>query len=177
MNTCMVLSSWSTISMEDVARANGGGMRWFQLTILKDNDLNRELIARAEQSGYRAIVITVDAPLLGKRLVKTPFQLPENLTLGNFIAHTTEKGLAKSVLAYYSGLIDPCLTWERIEWIQRQTKLPIILKGILTAEVAVAAVKHNIQGIIVSNHGGRQLDGVPAAVCGLSVYKCTAVSV
>lgn len=95
MNTCMVLSSWSTISMEHVARANGGGMRWFQLTILKDNDLNRELIARAEQSGYRAIVITVDAPLLGKRLVKTPFQLPENLTLGNFIAHTTEKRLSQ----------------------------------------------------------------------------------
>lgn len=160
----MVLSSWSTTSMEDVARANGTGMRWFQLTILKDDQLNQELIARAEQAGYKAIVIAVDTPLLGKRLGKTPFQLPEHLTLGNFITHTKEKGIANSVIAYYGGLIDPCLTWERIEWVRRQTKLPIILKGILTAEVAATAVKHDIHGIIVSNHGGRQLDGVPAAV-------------
>ena len=168
----MTLSSWSTTSIEDVARAGGPkGLRWFQLYVYNDKEITKSLIQRAERAGYKALVITVDTPVLGKRLVdaRNHFNLPSHLTLANF-DDTKIAASLKAVdddsflLRYTQKLIDPGLTWETVRWAQGVTKLPVLVKGVLTAEGALEAVKNGVQGIIVSNHGARQLDGVPATV-------------
>ena len=169
----MVLSTWSNISIEEVAEASGSGLRWFQLYIFKHRQLTKELVLRAEKAGYKALVITVDLPIVGKRLAdeRNHFELPKHLSLPNFsdaiprslvTMGTNEHG--SMLLRYSSEIADSSITWDTIDWLRGVTKLPIILKGILTAEDTEEAIKHNIQGILVSNHGGRQLDGVPATV-------------
>ena len=170
MNTCMILSSLSTTSIEDVAQASGNGLRWFQLYIYKDKQITKDLVLRAERAGYKALVVTVDTPVLGKRLAdcRDKFNLPPYLSLANFsgtsVASSLVRGEGSGLYNYTTALFDTSLTWEAIHWLREVTKLPILLKGILTAEDTREALKHNIQGIIVSNHGGRQLDGVPATV-------------
>lgn len=163
----MILAAWSTKSLDEVAAANEDGIRWFQLTLLKDDDLIQNLIQRAEKAGYSALVISVDVPgVLGKRLVKETLSLPKHLTLANFKETGDHFNLyGNAALKYYGSLMDSSATWARIDWIRAKTSLPLILKGICNTEDAQEALTHNIQGIIVSNHGGRQLDGVPAAVC------------
>ena len=174
MNTCMILSTWSTTSIEEVAQANGSGLRWFQLYVFKDKQINMDLIQRVEKAGYKALVITVDSPRVGKRLVdeRNKFYLPSYLKLANLefnisslqnsleVQQHSESGLHR----YTQSLIDPKLTWDTITWVKCFTKLPVIVKGILTGEDAKLAVQHGVDGIIVSNHGGRQLDGVLATV-------------
>lgn len=165
----MIVSTWATTSLEDVAIANGKGLRWFQLYIYRDRPLTHQLVKRAEQAGYRALVLTVDTPELGKRRtdVRNDFNLPPPLTMANF------KGLVQSSLPSQAGsglfnytkdLISPSVTWDSVNWLRSVTSLPIVLKGILTREDAIIALQHNVQGILVSNHGARQLDGVPATV-------------
>ena len=155
MNTCMVLSSLSTTSIEEVAESSGNGLRWLQLYVFQDKDLTRKLILRAESAGYKALVITVDHPTMPKGKLFHHFRLPKHLSFANFVQSTKEK---------LANILDPSNTWETIDWLQGVTKLPIILKGILTFEDAQEALKHNVKGILVSNHGGRLLDGAPAAV-------------
>ena len=152
--------------MEDVALASGLGLRWFHMELFRDNTLARKLIQRAERAGYKALVVTVDMPALGKKPgTKNFFMLPPHLSLGNLCG----SGVGSAVkYDNYNEVaqeaIDPSATWARIDWLRQTTRLPIVLKGILTAEDAVEAVKHDIQGILVSNHGGRQLDGALATV-------------
>ena len=153
----MALSSSSTTSIEEVAAASGAaGLRWFQLYVYKDRELTRQLVERAERSGYKAIVLTVDNPVLGSGQIaeaRIKFKLPQHI--------------ASSRLTSLEDECDPSLCWKDISWLQTLTSLPIVLKGIVTREDAVEALKHDIQGIVVSNHGGRQLDGVPATVSNL----------
>lgn len=172
----MMLSSWSTTSMEEVAAACGRqGLRWFQLYMYKSQKVTTDLIERAERAGYKALVVTVDTPVLGRRLVdaRNKFNLPPHLSLANFSAlqedskeatelvmKTHDSGLSQ----YTKELIDDSLDWSRVDWVCRLTRLPVILKGILTGEDAKEAVRHGVKGIVVSNHGARQLDGVPATV-------------
>ena len=160
----MMLSSWSTSSIEDVAQASGSGLRWFQLYVLTDRELTRSFVLRAERAGYKAVVVTVDRPVIGRRLseARHGFDLPLHLSLVNFSSadSPSDSGPYQSSV----DIIDPALTWDTIDWLRGVTKLPILLKGILTAEDAEEALRHNVQGIIVSNHGGRQLDGVLATV-------------
>ena len=168
----MVLSSWSTTSLEEVAEAGGrGGLRWFQLYIYNDKQLTLQLVKRAEAAGYRALVLTVDTPELGRRLndVRHNFTLPPHLRLANFSAELAQGSLShkpsgSALFHYTKNLISSTLTWESVDWLRNITKLPIVLKGILTAEDTREALKHDIQAILVSNHGARQLDGVPATV-------------
>ncbi|XP_035698212.1 hydroxyacid oxidase 1-like [Branchiostoma floridae] len=171
MNTGMILSSWATSTIEEVAEAAPRGLRWFQLYVYKDRQVTRNLVERAEKAGYKAIFLTIDTPILGKRLEDTrnKFKLPAHLRLANFsegdvrssrVQSDSDSGLA----AYVASLIDPSLSWEHVDWLRSVTKLPIILKGVLTAEVAREAVEHGVDGILVSNHGARQLDGVPATI-------------
>ena len=164
VGSCMMLSSYSTTSIEDVAAASGSGLRWFQLYVLTDKDLTRDFILRAERSGYKAIVVTVDTPVGGRANARNSFNIPPHLSLENFSNAGLESARKDAMYARTSDLIDHILTWETIDWIRRITRLPILLKGILTAEDAEEALKHDVQGIIVSNHGARQLDGVPATV-------------
>ena len=166
-----MLSSWATTSLEDVANAAPGGLRWFQLYIYKDRNIVLDLVRRAEKCGYQAIAVTVDTPILGQRLedVRNKFALPSHFSLANYKQDDEHSDGVKSdkdsgLAAYVKSLIDPSLNWKDIEWLKAQTSLPILVKGVLTKEAALEALEHNVDGIIVSNHGARQLDGVTSTV-------------
>jgi 4-hydroxymandelate oxidase len=165
----MVASSIASASLEDIASC-GPEPRWFQLYVYKNRDLARHLVERAEAAGYTALALTVDVPQFGQRYadMRNHFTLPPGITMPNFAEVGFEKldqikgesGLA----AYSAALFDASLTWKDIDWLRSLTKLPILLKGILRADDAQRAVEHGVDGIIVSNHGGRQLDTVPATI-------------
>jgi isopentenyl diphosphate isomerase/L-lactate dehydrogenase-like FMN-dependent dehydrogenase len=167
--TIMVLSTLSNTRMEDVAAVANTSI-WFQLYVYKDRELTRELIKRAEESGFSALCITVDAPLLGNRErdTKNKFTLPDNLSLPNILAHTGEhlvkENTGSALATYFSTLIDQSLNWNDIDWIRGITNLPLILKGIQHPSDGKLAVQNGANAIIVSNHGGRQLDTVPATI-------------
>ncbi|XP_021741512.1 peroxisomal (S)-2-hydroxy-acid oxidase GLO5-like isoform X1 [Chenopodium quinoa] len=169
--TIMALSTMATCSVEEVA-STGPGIRFFQLYVLKDRSVVTQLVKRAEYAGFKAIVLTVDTPRIGRREadIKNRFILPQHLTLKNFegidlgkINRTDNSGLA----SYFSHQVDRSLNWKDVKWLQTITKLPILLKGVLTAEDARLAVQAGAAGIIVSNHGARQLDFVPATIMAL----------
>ena len=171
----MVLSSSATTSIEHVARISKGGLHWFQLYVSRDRSLAASLVRRAEQAGYKALVVTVDAPAVGRRLndLRYGFSLPSHLALVNFkesspkfkLKKDSTESERKSVLVRLSnGLLDSSLTWKDIAWLMSITSMPVVVKGVLTAEDALIAVKLGVKGILVSNHGARQLDGVPATV-------------
>jgi isopentenyl diphosphate isomerase/L-lactate dehydrogenase-like FMN-dependent dehydrogenase len=152
--TLMVASTVATRTLEDIAIAASGPL-WFQLYIYPSFEVAEKLVRRAEAAGYRAIVLTVDLPFLGNRErdrrnhVVIP---PPPFFEANFI------GIEKSGQEWIS------LTWESLSWLRSITSLPILLKGILTAEDALMAIEHGAAGIIVSNHGGRQLDTALASI-------------
>jgi len=163
----MCLSSLSNTPMEEVAGAADKCLRWFQLYVFRDREVTRDLVARAEASGYRAIVLTVDAPILGRRErdVRNEFELPPGLTIasvpeGDVDAPHGESGLA----AYFASMLDATLDWDDLEWLVQATSLPIAVKGVHRPDDAERAVEAGVAGVIVSNHGGRQLDTVPATI-------------
>lgn len=169
--TIMILSTMSTKSLEEVAQNQTQSLRWFQLYIHKDRELTKSLIKRAEIAGYQALCMTVDAPLIGKREadLRNQFQLPKHLTLANLSNLKLPDIKEESALfAYFQQQMDASITWQDIEWLKTITNLPILLKGILRGYDAKMACKIGVNGIIVSNHGGRQLDGAVASIDALS---------
>ena len=169
--TVMIGSTLSTCTLEEVAEAGAGPM-WFQLYVYKDRGFTQELVARAEAAGYRALVLTVDTPLLGRRYrdVRNQFVLPPGVSMKNFEAALTNAarwGAHSSFSSYVHDLFDATLSWDAVGWLSAQTRLPILVKGILTEEDATLAVDAGVSGVIVSNHGGRQLDGAPASIVAL----------
>ena len=169
MHTCMIVSTFATCSFEDVAQANGNGLRWSQMHLFRDKTVTTNMIRRAEKAGYKALVITIDTPELGKRLTecRSEFSLPSHLNLANFstdIVRQRSLHTWQSVGAEVYTLMDSSFTWDIITWVKSITKLPVIVKGVLTGEDALLAVQHGVDGIMVSNHGARQLDGVLATV-------------
>ncbi|CAL5406070.1 unnamed protein product [Camellia sinensis] len=168
---CATLSSWATSSVEEVA-STGPGIRFFQLYVYKDRNVVAQLVRRAERAGFKAIALTVDTPRLGRREadIKNRFTLPPFLTLKNFegldlgkMDGSDDSGLA----SYVAGQIDRSLSWKDVKWLQTITTLPILVKGVLTAEDARLSIQAGAAGIIVSNHGARQLDYVPATIMAL----------
>ena len=167
--TAFVLSTLSNTPIEDVVAAASGPV-WFQLYVYRDRGATEALVRRVEAAGARALVLTVDAPLLGRRErdVKNRFALPAGLEIANLHAAgyarmppaSGDSGLA----AYVAELLDPALTWDAIGWLRSVTKLPVVVKGIVRADDARRAVAAGAAGIVVSNHGGRQLDASPATI-------------
>ncbi|KAB0383683.1 hypothetical protein FD755_005600 [Muntiacus reevesi] len=172
LGTGMMLSSWATSSIEEVAEAGPEAIRWLQLYIYKDREVTKQLVRRAERMGYKAIFVTVDTPYLGNRFddVRNRFKMPPQLRMKNFetsdLAFSSKEnfGDKSGLAAYVAKAIDPSISWEDIKWLRRLTSLPIVAKGILRGDDAKTAVKHGLDGILVSNHGARQLDGVPATI-------------
>jgi len=155
----MVVSTMASHRLEEVADA-AEGPKWFQLYCYREREVTRSLVERAARAGYRAVCITVDLPRVGQRErdLRNGFQLPQHAQPANFTGLVSH---APDAFADYIGsLVDPALTWDFVPWLRTVTKLPIVLKGVLTAEDARQAVSHGVDGIVVSNHGGRQLDGV-----------------
>lgn len=170
----MVLSTMSTKSIEEVATVNNDNShnfpRWFQLYIHKDRGLTSSLVERAYAAGYNALCLTVDAPVLGQRERdrRNEFALPPGLNLANLASMSDldipqEKG-ESGLLVYFSQQLNSAVTWGDLEWLQSLSPLPLIIKGILRGDDALRAVECGAKAIIVSNHGGRQLDGAIASL-------------
>ena len=167
--TIMILSSLSNTDVEEVVASTTAPV-WFQLYVYKDRLATEALIARAEAAGAKAIVVTVDAPFLGtrERDVRNRFHLPEGLSVRNMVpagyGSVGEVPADSGLAAYFASLIDPALSWADLPWLRSRTRLPLVLKGIVRPDDARLAAEHGIDGIVVSNHGGRQLDGSPATI-------------
>jgi len=154
--TLMVAGTFATRSLEEIANATHSPL-WFQFYMYHDLQLAEKLLKRVEQAGYQAIVLTVDTPKLGRRErdMRNAFTIPPSVRLANFARSDGDEVYIPS---------PSIITWKTVDWLRSITPLPIVLKGILTAEDATLAATCGIDGIIVSNHGGRQLDGVMPAI-------------
>jgi isopentenyl diphosphate isomerase/L-lactate dehydrogenase-like FMN-dependent dehydrogenase len=172
----LVLSTVSSTPLEAVAAAMGDVPHWFQLYWPRDPDLAVSLLSRAEQAGYSAVVVTLDTYLLGWRerdlqLGWLPFL--NGLGQANYFTDPVfrralpvppEQDPLPAIRHFFQVVTNPALTWNDLAFLRRHTRLPILLKGILHPEDARKAVDHGVEGVIVSNHGGRQLDGALAAL-------------
>ena len=168
---CYVLSTQATMSVEEVALAAPDAVRWFQVYVVRDRGWTAELVARAAAAGYRALVLTVDVPLLGNRLrdLRNDFRLPTGLKPANAppAGAARQRELEVDVLAQ-AGQFDPGLTPEVIGWLAERSGLPVVVKGVLRGDDAVACLEAGAAGVVVSNHGGRQLDTVVATADALA---------
>ena len=169
----MITSTWTTTTLRDIAKANGpNGVRWFYLDNFLDKEFNQSLIDQVELLGFKAIVITADKVEHGNRITdrKNKFRLPPHIKIEIFEGNDSAVKLMREAMhqpdtvKYARQIKNHSVTWDHISEVKKMTKLPIVLKGILTAEDAIIAVERGVQAVIVSNHGGRQLDGVPATV-------------
>lgn len=177
MDAGMTVSTLASTSIEEIAAASQAPL-WFQLYIQADRAQTMRLIQRAEDSGYKALVITVDAPIAGirNREHRAGFSLPPSVSAVNLVKTVStakEPAVGQSII--FNSLMHAAPTWQDIEWITAYTSLPVIVKGILDADDALQAISHGANGIIVSNHGGRTLDTLPATIEALPLIA-TAVS-
>lgn len=168
MQGAAVMSTQASYSLEDIAHHNqssGQGLLWFQLYWQGSRDATLALVKRAEVAGYRVLVLTVDAPVSGvrNREQRAGFSLPAtiaNLNVPSMQLPAVPEG--KSVV--FDGLMTVAPTWEDVAWLVEQTSLPVLFKGVLHPDDARKAVDIGANGIVVSNHGGRVLDSVPATL-------------
>ena len=160
--TLFCVSTITTRTHAEIAAAAKDAPRWLQLYVVKDRQRTLDHIAEARETGYSALVLTVDVPLLGRRErdLKLGFQIPADLPLPYI--RGTDPAQAETMAQHFQ--MSSSLTWRDLEWIAAESGLPVVLKGILTGEDGALAVEHGAAGVIVSNHGGRQLDGVAAAL-------------
>lgn len=172
----MIQSTAATKSLEEVAAALGNTPRWYQLYWSKDPDFNASIVQRAERAGYRAIVVTLDTTLLAWRPADIqnaylPFLLGEGL--GNYLTDPAfrasllqppEENRFAAILRFTQIFTNPALSWNDLAWLRERTKLPILLKGILHPDDARKALDCGMDGVIVSNHGGRQVEGARASL-------------
>ena len=157
--TLMCLSTMATATPEEVAAAAPDAARWFQLYVFRDRGITRALVEQAAEHGYGAVMLTVDAPRLGRRErdLRTGFRVPAEITVPSLAALGRWEGATPlETLA----AIDSSLTWANLDELRSLSPLPLVLKGIQTAEDAELACTHGVDAIVVSNHGGRQLDAV-----------------
>lgn len=161
-----IVSSFTTTAIDEIAR-NTQQPIWFQLYVQRDRAFTRDMVERAIAQGCKAVCLTVDTPVLGCRYGQLKFALPEGIEC----IHV--RGLAQKLMAarhklqgygIYDAFFDPSFNWRDLEWLRSFTSVPLLLKGVLTAEDAARAVDAGVDGIIVSNHGGRNLDTLPPAI-------------
>ena len=190
LGTIFTLSTHASCSIEQVAQAAPGPL-WFQLYVWQDRDLTRSFIERARAAGYRALVLTVDVPLISlrERDIRNGFTVPPRITVRNALDTLRRVGwlwrfaraprLTLANLVGYAGSprrdvwtlagishrqVDPTVNWKDLAWFRSLWSGPLLLKGVLSVADARMAVDHGMDGIVVSNHGGRQLDGAPASI-------------
>ncbi len=167
--TIMVASTISTKPLEEVAAAVDAP-RWFQLYVYKDRTVTEELVQRALKAGYKALCLTVDTPILGRRErdERNAFTLPPGFGIANLkpagLDGMPQVDRGSAFAKYVADLLDASLTWDDVDWLKSISPLPLVIKGIMTAEDASLAVAHGAAGIVVSNHGGRQLDSTPGTL-------------
>lgn len=165
--TVFGVSSSVMHSVEEIAKASSGP-KWFQLYAPKDREVGKRLVQRAERAGFRAIILTVDLGEWKDSDRRNRFSLPRKI----LIKHMRDIGFTgpfdemtdEQLSQFNSEAWDMGMTWEVIDWLRSITRLPLLLKGVLRADDAARAVKLGLDGIVVSNHGGRRLDGMPATI-------------
>jgi isopentenyl diphosphate isomerase/L-lactate dehydrogenase-like FMN-dependent dehydrogenase len=157
--TVMTLSTLSSVTPAELAAAAPGSPKWFQLYWSRDRSFTQELVAGAVEAGFTALMLTVDLPVAGRRErdVRGAFALPDDLPLPNIPQALRREDFHQALHA----VVDDTLTWRDLEWLHSVSPLPLMIKGILTSEDALLAAEHGAAAVVVSNHGGRQLDGVP----------------
>jgi 4-hydroxymandelate oxidase len=159
--TIFCLSTLASYTPIEIAEGAPEGQNWLQLYWSPDRGFTRALVEAAEEAGFSAIALTVDLPLAGRRErdLRAAFELPADLPLPNVPKH-----LGGNFHLALGEVVDPTITWRELEWLSSLTRLPLVIKGIHTAEDAELACEHGFAGVVVSNHGGRQLDGVAATL-------------
>jgi isopentenyl diphosphate isomerase/L-lactate dehydrogenase-like FMN-dependent dehydrogenase len=162
VGTIYCLSTASSVTPAELAERAPDAQRWFQLYWSRDRGFTEELVRAAAGAGFSAIVLTIDLPAGGRRErdLRTGFDVPPELPVPNVPGSLSGKELQ----AAFNDMVDPAITWRDLEWLASLSDLPLVLKGVLTAEDAELACEHGAAGVIVSNHGGRQLDGVSATL-------------
>jgi isopentenyl diphosphate isomerase/L-lactate dehydrogenase-like FMN-dependent dehydrogenase len=172
----LILSSAASHTIEQVAEAMGDAPRWFQLYWVNDREIAASFVQRAEAAGYAAIVVTLDTPVLGwrerdLRNAYLPFitgegcaQFFSDPVFRSRLEQPPEEDLLAAAAAMLATFPNLGLTWDDLDWLRARTDLPLVVKGVLTAEDARLALEHGADGISVSNHGGRQVDGAVAAL-------------
>jgi isopentenyl diphosphate isomerase/L-lactate dehydrogenase-like FMN-dependent dehydrogenase len=160
--TLMCVSTITSSTHEEIAEAGGTAPRWLQLYVLRDRQRTLDHIAEARECGYSAIALTVDVPFLGRRErdLRLGFELPPDLP----VPYVKGKDPNVAMTFAQQFQMSPSVTWRDLEWIAAESGMPVLLKGILTREDAALALEHGAAAIVVSNHGGRQLDGVAASL-------------
>jgi 4-hydroxymandelate oxidase len=172
LKTGMVVSAQASVAIEDIARATQAPL-WCQLYVQPDRACTRELAQRAEAAGYAALVLTVDAPVSGvrNREQRAGFRLPDGVRAVN-LADCVSPEIAPAALGdspvFGTGMLRTAPTWHDVAWLREQSSLPVLIKGVLTPDDARRAVEAGASGLIVSNHGGRTLDTLPAGIDALS---------
>ncbi len=161
VGTVFTMSTLANRTLEDVA-GGSDGPRWMQVYVFRDRALTESLVERAEKAGFQAIVLTVDLPVSGRRErdLRTGFTMPEGLGLGNF----EDLGSGLTPHGIVGEQIDPSLDWGDVSWLQDLTDLPVLVKGVLDPLDAEEAIDAGAAGVVVSNHGGRQLDHTVASL-------------
>ncbi|KAF7843628.1 peroxisomal (S)-2-hydroxy-acid oxidase GLO4-like [Senna tora] len=164
-NTIMILSFMSTCTVEEVA-SSCNAVRFFQLYVYKRRDVAAALVKRAERHGYKALVLTVDVPRLGRREadIRNRMVLPYLKNFDGLFSAEVDSDNGSNLEAFANQTLDASLCWKDIAWLKSITNLPILVKGILTGEDAIKAMEAGVSGIVVSNHGARQLDYSPATI-------------
>ncbi|KAK4269047.1 hypothetical protein QN277_022253 [Acacia crassicarpa] len=164
-NTIMVLSFMSTCTVEEVA-SSCNAVRFFQLYVYKRRDVTAALVDRAERLGYKALVLTVDVPRLGRREadIRNKMVAPQLKNFDGLFSAELESDSGSALEAYANQTLDASFQWKDIAWLKSITNLPILVKGVLTGEDAIKALEAGVSGIVVSNHGARQLDYSPATI-------------
>ena len=172
----LITSTASATALEEIAEANGDGPRWYQLYWPNDDEIAASMVRRAEASGYSAIVLTVDNYLPGwkpRDLQQAYLPFLEGIGIAQYLSDpvfleglekTPEEDMGAAVGHFLGVFANPALTWERLDWLRATTSLPIVLKGILHPDDAREARERGVDGIVVSNHGGRQIDGAIASL-------------
>jgi isopentenyl diphosphate isomerase/L-lactate dehydrogenase-like FMN-dependent dehydrogenase len=161
--TVICLSSLTSTRPAEVAAAAPEGKRWMQVYLFRDRGVTRAMVEEAAEAGYGALLLTVDAPYAGRRErdLRTGFQVPAEIRAPAIEAAVGHRSLTT---AEVFGLIDPSVTWDDLERLCAEFDLPVLLKGLITGDDAALAIEHGAAGVVVSNHGGRQLDSVPATI-------------
>ncbi|WP_197693917.1 alpha-hydroxy acid oxidase [Vogesella sp. LIG4] len=175
VGSSMLVSTLASTPLEDIAAAASGPL-WFQLYWQPQREVVLDLVRRAEAAGYRALVLTVDAPLAGVRNAeqRAGFQLPPGVFAANLAGYAqTPPAVAAGGSMVFDGLMAQAPGWQDLAWLRQQTRLPLLLKGVQGARDALRAIDCGVDGLIVSNHGGRVLDSVPASLDALPAVATT----
>lgn len=170
-DACLTVSTLATCPIEDIACASEGE-KWFQLYFQPKHEATLDLIQRAEQAGYTALVVTLDASVQSpsRRALRAGVSLPDAVNLARYGA-APQLALAADASVIFQGAMREAPTWADLRWLLSATRLPVLVKGVLRADDALALGEAGVAGLIVSNHGGRALDGVPTSLAALPAIR------